>query len=300
MITIILLIFFRKVDEHTTLLLEVAKQEPAPKASRELDAKSRSSAPSSPQRHRRMSSRGQAPSTMPLGASHSVVDIESGANQVWDPTLGDNSSDTESAEVIVEKVEQPGLDSLRGTFGAIGTIIRNRRRTVLTEAHDRSNIRNRRESEASGLGSQSINEERRQPEEERDIEKLDLGRKYFGSRTRKPSEPTPSTLLRTQSGDTHPQGAPSILFPPSSSSPTEQPALQSSPESEKSDPLTTSPRHAPALHAHFDLNQQSPSSRIQTSSPPPPSNNTPSVRSRVETSDRGLTWTGDKEKPPST
>jgi hypothetical protein len=31
--------FCDKVDEHTTLLLEVAKQEPAPKASRDLDAK---------------------------------------------------------------------------------------------------------------------------------------------------------------------------------------------------------------------------------------------------------------------
>ncbi|KAF9787112.1 magnesium transporter NIPA-domain-containing protein, partial [Thelephora terrestris] len=129
------------VDAHTTLLLEVAKQEPAPKASRELDARSRSSALSSPRRRRRtMSSRSQAPSTMPLGTS--VTDVESGASQVWDPTLAESdSSDTEDTEIIVEKVEQPGIDSLRGTFGAIGTIIRNRRRTALAEAQDRSNSR---------------------------------------------------------------------------------------------------------------------------------------------------------------
>ena len=276
---------FPKVDEHTTLLLEVAKQEPAPKASRELDAGSRSSALSSPRRPRRPSSRSQAPSIMPLGAARSVTDIESGASQVWDPTLADgNSSDT---EVIVEKVEQPGIDSLRGTFGAIGTIIRNRRRTALTEAHDRSHTRNRRGSEASGLASQSINEELQQPGEERDAEKLDLSRRYFESRTRKPSEPTASETLSVPPRDIYPQVTPPI---PSSSSSVEQPAVRSSPESEKSRPLTSPPtRQAPTLHAHFDPNQQPPSSRIQTSPPPPPSNNTTSLRSRVDQSDQGLT-----------
>jgi len=261
------------VDEHTTLLLEVAKQEP--KASRELDAVSRSSAPSSPRRQRRTSSRSQPPLTMPLGAPHLVTDAEPGASQAWDVTLADNSSsETEHTEVIVEKVEQPGLDSLRGTFGAIGTIIRNRRRTALVEAHDRNHIRNRRGSEASGLGSQSISEGPRQPGEERDVEKLDLGTRYFGSRTRKPSEPTTSALPSTPSRDTHPKGTPSILSPPSSSSPTEQPGLHPSPESEKSDPLTISSRRAPALHAHFDPNRPTSSSRIQTLSSPLPSNST--------------------------
>lgn len=213
---------------------------------------------------------------MPPGAPQSATDVESGTSQALDASPTDSdSSETEDNEVIVEKVEQPGIDSLRGTFGAIGTIIRNRRRTALTEAQDRSQNRNRRGSEASALASQSISEEPRQPGEEKDVEKLDLGRRYFGSMTRRPSQPTPSTL-------------------PSA---TEQPAVHSSPESEKPDPLTTPARRAPALHAHFDPNQQPPSSRTRTSSPPPRSNNTGSVRSRVDQSDQGPT--GDKDQSPS-
>jgi len=295
---IIRLTLFYKVDQHTTLLLEVAKQEPSPKASRELDTKSRSSAVSSPRRRRRrtMSSRSQAPSTMPLGVSHSATDVESGASQVWDATLEESdSSDAENEEVIVEKTEQPGIDSLRGTFGAVGTIIRNRRRTALSEAHNRSHTRNRRGSEASGLAAQSINEEPRQPGGERDAEKLDLGRKYFGSGTRKPSEPTAPGLLSVPHHDTNSQSTPSILFPPSSSSSTEQPVLRSTPESEKSDPMAASPKRASALHAHFDPNQQPPSSRLQTSSPPPTSDNAASVPSRADRPDQGLG--GDEEKP---
>jgi len=245
-----------------------------------------------------MSSRSQAPATMPLGVSHSATDIESGASQVWDATLAENdSSDTDDEEVIVEKTEQPGIDSLRGIFGAVGTIIRNRRRTALSEAHDRSHIRNRHGSEVSGLTSQSINEEPRQPGEEKDPEKLDLSRKYFGQRTGKPSEPTASTLLSAPPRDTLPHGTPSISFPSSSSSSAEQPVLYSSPESEKSDPITTSPKRTPALHAHFDPNQQPPSSRLQTPSPPPASHNTASIPSHVDQSDQGLV--GDKEKPTS-
>jgi hypothetical protein len=269
-----------KVDEHTTLLLEVAKQEPAPKASRDLDAKSRSSALSSPRRRRRtMSSRSQAPSTMPLGVAHSPTDVESGRNPAWDAAPPDNdSSDLEDEEVIVEKTEQPGIDSLRGTFGAVGTIIRNRRRTALAEAHSRSNLRNRRGSEASGLASQSINEEPRQPGGEKDPEKLDLGRKHFGSRIT--SEPTASTLPSAPPRDALPQGTPSMSFSPSSSSPALQPVLHSSPESEKSDPLASPTKRAPALHAHFDPNQQSRSSRPRTASPPPASNGTASKRGK--------------------
>ena len=289
--------FFDKVDEHTTLLLEVAKQEPAPKASRELDTRSRSSATSSPRRRRRtMSSRSQAPSTMPLGVSRSVTDVESGASQVWEATLAEtDSSGAEDEDVIVEKTEQPGIDSLRGTFGAVGTIIRNRRRvTALSEAHNRSQIRNRRGSETSALASQSINEEPRQPGEERDPEKVDLSHKYFGQRTGKPG-PTASTLLSVPPRDTHPQGASSILSLPPPASSAEQPVLHSSPESEKPDPVTTSPKRTPALHAHFDPNQQSPSSRLQTSSPPPVSHTAASIHSPVDQPD--LDPAGNEEKP---
>ena len=208
---------------------------------------------------------------MPLGVSR-PMDVESGTSQVWDPTLAESdSSDAGDTEVIVEKVEQPGLDSLRGTFGAIGTIIRNRRRTALAEAYDRDNNFNRRGSEASGLASQSINEEPREPGEERDVEKLHLGHRYFGSGTRRPSEPTPNNPPH----DPPPQGTQSTLFPPSGFS-TEQPVMHSSPDSEKSDPLSTFPKRTPGLHAHFDPNQQPPSSRIRTLSHPPLSDDTTS------------------------
>jgi len=239
---------------------------------------------------------------MPVGVSHSVTDLESGASHVGDATLADSdSSDTEDIDIIVEKIEQPSLDSLRGTFGAIGTIIRNRRRTALAEAHDRnntrSNIRNRRGSEASGLASQSINEEPRLPGEERDVEKLDLGRRYFGSGIRRPSEPIASALPTAPPRDINPQSTPSILFPPSPSFPAEQPMLHSSPESEKSDPLATSPKRTPGLHAHFDPNEQPPSSRIQTSSPLPTTNSPTSVHLQVDQPDQGLA--GDTEKVSS-
>ena len=247
-----------------------------------------------------MSSRSQAPSTMPLGVTHSVTDVESGASQVWDPTLTENdSSDTEDEEIIVEKTEQPGIDSLRGTFGAVGTIIRNRRRTTaLSSAHNRSHAQNRRGSETSGLTSQSINEEPRQPGEERDPEKLDLGRKYFGQMARKPSDPRVSVLRNVPPRDTHVQTTSSTLSPSSPTSSAEQPALHSSPESEKPDPTTTSPQRVPTLRAHFDPDQRPPSPRLQPSLFPPASHTAPSGPSLFDRSDPGVV--GDKEKPSPT
>lgn len=237
---------------------------------------------------------------MPSGVSRSVTDVESGASQVWDATLAESdSSGTEDEEVIVEKTEQPGIDSLRGTFGTVGTIIRNRRRTTaLSEAHNRTHVRNRRESEASGLETQSINEEPRQPGEGKDPEKLDLGRKYFGHGARKPSDPTAPALLSVPPRDTHAQSTPSVLIPPSSTSSAKQPVLHSSPESEKPDPVAALPKQTPVLHAHFDLNQQSPTSILQTPPPPPASLTPVSVPSLVDRSDPDPM--GDMEKPSLT
>ena len=209
-----------------------------------------------------------------------------------------DSSDMEDEEVIVEKTEQPGIDSLRGTFGAVGTIIRNRRRTTaLSEAHNRSNIRNRRGSEASGLTSQSINEEPRQPGEERDPEKLDLGHKYFGQRTGKPSDPASPAVLSAPPRDTHAQNAPSILSPSPPTSSAEQPVLYSSPVSEKSDPMIACPKRAPTLHAHFDPNQQPPTPRLQAPSPPPDSHTPASVPPLVDRPDPGLVRDEEKSAP---
>jgi len=208
-----------------------------------------------------------------------------------------DSSDMED-DVIVEKTEQPGIDSLRGTFGTVGTIIRNRRRTTaLSEAHNRSNVRNRRGSEASGLTSQSINEEPRQPGEERDPEKPDLCRKYFGQRTGKPSDPPPSALLSAPPRDTLEQSVPSILSPSSPTSSAEQPVLHSSPLSEKSDSMIASPNRTPTLHAHFDPNQQPPTPRSQAPSPPPGPHTPASIPPLVGRPDPGLVGGEEKSSP---
>ncbi len=59
-------------------------------------------------------------------------------NDVYDvdqPEAADTESDPEEeTRRIVEKTEEPGLDSLRGTFGAIGTIIRAKRRAIALSA----------------------------------------------------------------------------------------------------------------------------------------------------------------------
>ena len=56
-----------------------------------------------------------------------------------DLELGSDADPDETAREIVEKSEEPGMDSLRGTFGAIGTIIRARRRaralSIASAAH---------------------------------------------------------------------------------------------------------------------------------------------------------------------
>lgn len=46
--------------------------------------------------------------------------------------------DVSSTREIVERTEEPGIDSLRGTFGAIGTIIRAKRRARALSAASRS------------------------------------------------------------------------------------------------------------------------------------------------------------------
>jgi hypothetical protein len=63
----------------------------------------------------------------------------------------------EEERAIVEKSEEPGMDSLRGTFGAVGTLVRARRRaTALSEVK-------RKPSNITGRGSEVSTSTRGEP-----------------------------------------------------------------------------------------------------------------------------------------
>ncbi|TFK88647.1 DUF803-domain-containing protein [Polyporus arcularius HHB13444] len=118
------------VDKHTTLLLEAARQEVDPLATREVElarVSTRRSRPSLQSRHIR--SHTSTPD-LDTAAVRSADDLEAGP-------LSDMGSYVDLAEekwAIVMKTEEPGIDSLRMTGGAIGTIIRARRRATALSA----------------------------------------------------------------------------------------------------------------------------------------------------------------------
>ncbi|KAF7798511.1 hypothetical protein EIP86_009732 [Pleurotus ostreatoroseus] len=133
-----------KVDEHTTLLLEAARQEADPNIARRIER-------NATLRSRR-SRRSAIGSRMSSGQSNAIPRISSPdglpLDSQFDEEFGVNveSDPDEKAREIVEKTEEPGIDSLRGTFGAIGTIIRARRRARALSAASASNVRNSRSS----------------------------------------------------------------------------------------------------------------------------------------------------------
>ncbi|EMD42335.1 hypothetical protein CERSUDRAFT_110848 [Gelatoporia subvermispora B] len=113
------------VDEHTTMLLEVAKQEVEPCAAQTLEDRAATfhSRRSRTARLRTMTGRSMAPFSQDEGQA---IDIELAEQPDTDTNAAFLSAN--DAHHIIAKTEEPGLDSLRGTFGAIGTIIRARRR----------------------------------------------------------------------------------------------------------------------------------------------------------------------------
>ena len=124
-----------QVDEHTTLLLEAAKQEADPLTAHEVELtrggtlRSRRSRLSQHVRSR-TSEREQLQDPTPT-TTQSTNDLEAGP-------LPDTDSDVDLVDekrAIIARTEEPGLDSLRMTGGTIGTIIRARRRaTALSNA----------------------------------------------------------------------------------------------------------------------------------------------------------------------
>ncbi|EKM61514.1 uncharacterized protein PHACADRAFT_190687 [Phanerochaete carnosa HHB-10118-sp] len=134
----------QKVDEHTTLWLEVARAEADPNAARKATLRHATSFRSHHSEVRSRTSGG--PSHHGHGYSHRDSDaapqlhlqhhIQNEGNP--DDLEWSFDSDVQSTREIVEKSEEPGIDALRGTFGAIGTIIRAKRRNRALSAASRA------------------------------------------------------------------------------------------------------------------------------------------------------------------
>ncbi|GJJ06677.1 hypothetical protein Clacol_000872 [Clathrus columnatus] len=142
------------VDERTSLLLQAARAEVDPKAARELERELSTASRISRRRT------GTSTHTHPLHYSGSRIvpvngtDLESTipSRPIDDdaPEVMFHDDPEEEMKAILEKTEDPGIDALRGTFGAIGTVIRARKRkTVLAQARERQ--RSRSGSQASQL-----------------------------------------------------------------------------------------------------------------------------------------------------
>lgn len=152
-VTFTFTVFFVQVDERTTLLLEAARREVDPHAGRSLEL----------QRLSTLRSRRSRPSTALARSttSNRSVNLPSSTHGmiVASPIEGSFSIPNEDFDVdehraIVEKTEEPGLDSLRGFAGAFGTIIRTRRRT--REFSAISALRSNEPSEVGDPPSQDI------------------------------------------------------------------------------------------------------------------------------------------------
>ncbi|KAI0814787.1 magnesium transporter NIPA-domain-containing protein [Irpex lacteus] len=119
-----------QVDEHTALLLEAARSEIDPLAVRRASVRRSATLRSRRSRHsnvRSQISSDRAPSDV-FGAAPqvSLPGHITGEDDLEDFDL--DFDDLASTQEIVQRTEAPGMDSLRGTFGAIGTIIRAKRR----------------------------------------------------------------------------------------------------------------------------------------------------------------------------
>lgn len=134
-----------QVDEHTTLLLEAARQEVDPLAVRKASIRRSGTLRSRRSELRSRTSSGPASNGSVRSDSMPQVSLAGHITGEDDPDelgLDFDLDDVSSTHEIVQKTEEPGLDSLRGTFGAIGTIIRAKRRARAFSAasHARSEL----------------------------------------------------------------------------------------------------------------------------------------------------------------
>ncbi|KAH9949417.1 magnesium transporter NIPA-domain-containing protein [Amylocystis lapponica] len=117
------------VDERTTLLLEAARQETSPYVAQEVELQRGSTLRSRQSRrsHARTGSQPRSSGAPSEGATFTTpVDEAAVFSDFEDPIDFPLGVDDEK-HAIVARSEEPGIDALRGTFGAIGTIIRARR-----------------------------------------------------------------------------------------------------------------------------------------------------------------------------
>jgi len=240
------------VDDRTTLLLEAAKQEVDPKSSREIQRLASRNTLNSTRRRRTTSTQSRPP-PIPQG----VIPLQQ--PEPPEPSLetspfdnseeGNYSDDDERA--IMEKTEEPGMDSLRGTFGAVGTIIRARRRaTALTAAKNkrRPSVVEARASELSFTAGErrsgnslrtSVNIEVRGGNgADVDLEKADP-RKYFGNGRVSAAGPEP-LVTHLSAAPRRPDAV--------QEQPNDQQIVVESPTSIPSSLAEARPN----LHAHFD------------------------------------------------
>jgi hypothetical protein len=257
-----------QVDDGTTLLLEVAKQEVGRKSSRDVErfgtVTSRPSRGTLNSRRRgsTQSRPGPAPRVPSLNGSTrssqpSQLSRSSQQEDVVSPFYAtDEECSDDDERAIVEKTEEPGLDSLRGSFGTVGTIIRARRRArALSEAQSRRRPSTTAPSEFSGRGvtalspRASVSGAREQNVGESDLEKTDLRQQFFGNTASKRS-----TKMSAASQEPLITIPPSVLRKPSTSvggmARSDEELLRSTLLSE-SPPSSLESRRPPSMHAHF-------------------------------------------------
>ena len=157
-----------RVDRRTTLLLQAARVEINPKSARDLERQAsgnshvsgrRSTLPYSHSRIKHTAINGADLEALADGHPSRTSEPDVLNEEDCDPHILNEDVEVglvdpdseEETRAVVEKTEDPGIDSLRGTFGTIGTIIRARRRaSVLSQ---RRSLRNRTSS--NGMDSHS-------------------------------------------------------------------------------------------------------------------------------------------------
>ncbi|KAI0652514.1 DUF803-domain-containing protein [Trametes meyenii] len=142
------------VDERTTLLLEAARQEVDPVAAQTVELGPSGTLRSRRSRRSQRSHRVQSPDPAEGDAAValSTDDLEAGLRS--EDAESDVSLDLiDEKRAIVARTEEPGLDSLRMTGGAIGTIIRARRRATALSAASATRSRSSQLSSVAGAGS---------------------------------------------------------------------------------------------------------------------------------------------------
>ncbi|TBU54897.1 magnesium transporter NIPA-domain-containing protein [Dichomitus squalens] len=140
------------VDEHTTLLLEAAKQEADPLAAQEVELTRGGTLRSRRSRlSQRVRSRTPEQEAEPA-AARSTDDLEAGP--IAD--LDDEIDLIDEKRAIIVRTEEPGLDSLRMTGGAIGSIIRARRRATALSQASATRSRLSVSTNANSLHSQEV------------------------------------------------------------------------------------------------------------------------------------------------